>query len=284
MSYTIRQLPLNEAPQQLFEISDPPKKLYIAGELPKERIALTVVGPRKCSAYGKEVCEKLITELAPYPVTIVSGLALGIDALAHKTALSVGLPTVSVPGSGLSPKVIYPRTHYRLSEEIVEKGGALLSEFEPEEEPRPYFFPKRNRIMAGLSEGVLIIEAEEKSGTLITARLALDYNRLVFVVPGPITSAQSSGANTLIKEGATPVTSGDEIASLLGIPLQNKEKAQNHSLSPEENELYSALHVPLSKDDIVQTLSWPIGKVNATLSLLEMKGVIKEVDGKVEQR
>ena len=208
-SYTIDTLSREEFPPALLEIPQVPEKLFVAGELPNpsEYYYLSVVGSRKYTSYGKEVCERIISGLAGYPICIVSGLAMGIDGIAHRAALDAGLRTIAVPGSGLDQSVIYPRTHLGLAKEIIENGGTLLSEYEPDFRATPWSFPQRNRIMAGLSQGVLIIEAEEKSGTLITARMALDYNRNVFTVPGPIFSATSKGTNNLLRQGATPIPS-----------------------------------------------------------------------------
>ena len=212
MSYQIRELSKNEFPASLLEIPQPPKKLYVAGELPPEgSILLAVVGSRKYTSYGADACEKIIEGLSGYPIVIVSGLALGIDALAHKAALKAGLKTLAVPGSGIDSKVIYPRTNLSLAEEIVEKGGCLLSEYEPDFQASTWSFPARNRIMAGLSRAILVIEAGERSGTLITARLATEYNRDVYVIPNGIFSPGSQGSNKLLKQGAYPITESSDI-------------------------------------------------------------------------
>ncbi len=176
-------------PEKLKQIPDAPKKLYVEGVLPSEDTKiLAVVGARKHTPYGKEACEKLIAGLAGYDICIVSGLALGIDAVAHKAALDAGLKTIAVPGSGLDRSVLYPITNKRLAEEILHAGGALLSEFEPKTIAAPWTFPQRNRIMAGLADAVLVVEAELQSGTLITSKYATEYNRDVLAVPGSIFS------------------------------------------------------------------------------------------------
>src|SRR5581483_11593908 len=200
---------LSKIPSSLREIPQPPKQLWIEGELPdpETHIYVAVVGSRRASTYGKEVVSKIISGLAGQPFVIVSGLAIGIDGCAHRAALEVGLPTVAVPGSGLDRKILYPSVHRGLAEEILRSGGALLSEFDPTFRATPWSFPQRNRIMAGLCRGVIIIESSLKSGTLITARLALDYNRDVFAVPGSIFSENSSGPHSLLSQGAAPVTS-----------------------------------------------------------------------------
>src|SRR3989344_5631738 len=182
----IQELAPEDFPLALLEIPQPPETLYVRGTLPDptQFYYLAVVGSRKFTNYGREAVERIIGGLAGYPICIVSGLAMGIDAIAHRVALDAGLPTVAIPGSGLDSSVIYPRSNLALAREIIENGGALLSEFAPDLRAAPWTFPQRNRIMAGISQSTLVIEAEEKSGTLITARLAFDYNRNVFAVPG----------------------------------------------------------------------------------------------------
>src|SRR5574344_927429 len=202
--FEIEILENENIPEMLREIPDCPDKLYIKGKLPsQDSKLLCVVGSRKYTSYGKDVCEKLISGLRGYDITIVSGLALGIDSIAHKTALDSGLKTIAVPGSGLDESVLYPSTHKQLAEKILENGGALISEFEPNFRATPYSFPQRNRIMAGISHAVLVIEAETKSGTLITSKFATEYNRDVLTVPGSIFSKNSEGPNMLIRLGAT---------------------------------------------------------------------------------
>ncbi|MEK7092061.1 MAG: DNA-processing protein DprA, partial [Patescibacteria group bacterium] len=215
----IRKLAPEEFPEALGEMADPPKELYLEGTLPnpEEFIYLTVVGSRKLTRYGQDACEALIQGLTGQPVAIISGLAIGTDTVAHKAALAAGLPTVGIPGSGLDRSVLHPSSNSRLADQIVEQGGALLSELAPTAPAGIHTFPRRNRIMAGLAKAILIIEAGEKSGTLITARLALDYNREVGVVPGSIFSPQSAGTNQLIRSGATPITGSADLLELLGL-------------------------------------------------------------------
>ena len=185
----IQKLHPEDFPLLLKEITDPPEKLYLLGTLPpKDHKWLAVVGSRKYSNYGKEAAETLIAGLQGYPVVIVSGLALGIDAIAHRAALSAKLPTVAVPGSGLAPSVLYPSTNRNLAGDILKAGGALLSEFEPDFQATAWSFPQRNRVIAGLSDATLVVEAEQKSGALITSKFATEYNRDVFTVPGSIFS------------------------------------------------------------------------------------------------
>jgi len=217
MNTEIKKLSKKEFPSQLFEIPEPPKEFFVRGEMPSnDSVLLTIVGSRKYSSYGRDACETLIAGLVGYDIVIVSGLALGIDTIAHKAALGAGLKTIAVPGSGLDDKVLYPSTNRLLAKDIIEKGGALLSEFAPDFRATIWGFPQRNRIMAGLSQATLVIEAEEKSGTLITARLALDYNRDVLAVPGSILSQGSRGTNQLLRQGATPITSSEDLLGALG--------------------------------------------------------------------
>jgi len=248
----IEELSFDKFPPLLKEIPDPPEKLYKIGTpIPDDAELITVVGSRKYSDYGKRATESIIAGLKNYDVSIVSGLALGIDALAHRAALMHGLHTIAIPGSGLDSKHIYPRSHRGLAEDIIKKGGTLLSEFEPESDIFPSNFPQRNRIMAGISRATLVIEAAEKSGTLITARLALDYNRDVFAVPGSIFSKTSLGTNALIRDGATPVSSAEDIVAALA--LKEKKKDVRATESGEESGVFFDGD-SISKDDFFKAV------------------------------
>ncbi len=270
-----------EFPQQLLEIPEPPKALWVAGVLPSpETILLTVVGARKHSPYGREACEEIIAGLRGYDIAIVSGLALGIDAIAHESAMRAGLATVAVPGSGLDVKVLYPRTNVRLAERILESGGALISEFPPDTSAQQWTFPKRNRIMAGYARATLIIEAEEKSGTLITARLATDYNRDVFAVPGSIFSPLSRGPNKLIVLGATPISSSEDVLHALGFsPLDEGgyPELDFSGLGEMEQRVMEALSSPKYRDVIIEELDVSISDGNIILMKMEIAGLIKEM-------
>ncbi|MBI4118335.1 MAG: DNA-protecting protein DprA [Parcubacteria group bacterium] len=285
----IQILAREQFPKALLEIPQVPERLYIKGALPSplDYGYLAVVGSRKYTNYGREVCEKIIADLRGTPVVIVSGLALGIDAIAHNAALNAGLPTVAVPGSGLGAHVLYPRTNQRLAETIVQSGGALVSEFEPDFRATPYSFPQRNRIMAGIARGVLIIEAGERSGTLVTARLATEYNRDVFVVPGPIFSANSAGANQLLKLGATPVTSGKDILTAWNMDSAADGTAETpgvpHDCTEVERTLLELLDEPMTKDDLIRESGLSITDVNIGLSTLELRGLTKEALGEVHR-
>lgn len=248
---------------------------------PEEHKWLCVVGSRRYSPYGKEVCEKLIAGLSNKPVVIVSGLALGIDSIAHRAALEAGLKCVVVPGSGISREVLYPVSNRRFADKIVDSGGCLISEFSPSFAATLWSFPQRNRIMAGLSDAVLVIEAEKKSGTLITARLASEYNRDVLAVPGSIFASSSEGPHLLMRLGATPVRNSGELLSALGLKGENTEKKNYDDCSPEEMEIIKLLKNPMERDALISASKLPISKTNAVLSLLEIKGLISETMGEM---
>ncbi len=284
MSFDLKILEKEDIPQSLLEIPQPPKKLYLAGTLPKEdTICLAVVGSRKCTTYGKDVVKKLISGLKGYPIAIVSGLAVGVDLLAHQAALENNLKAVAFLGNGISEKVFYPSSNWKFAEEIVSSGGCLVSEFSPETKPELYHFPMRNRLVAGISKAVLIIEAEEKSGTLITARMALDYNREVLVVPGNITSPTSKGTNKLIRQGATPITSSEDILEALGFKIDDEEKQKKlfEDISKEEQKIVDLLREPMEKDELIKQSKMPIQEANALISIMEIKGLIKEEMGEI---
>jgi len=281
MGDSARQLKLGEFPQLLREISDPPKALYIKGNYPDEKSKfLAVVGSRKYTPYGKQVTQKLIFGLSGYPIVIVSGLALGIDAIAHEAALEAALTTIAIPGSGLSESVLYPATHRQLAKRILKAGGALLSPFEDNFKATPYSFPERNRIMAGISHATLVIEASEKSGTLITSRLATEYNRDVLAVPGPIFSATSAGPHMLLRLGATPITKSEDILEALHLKAEEKSVA-TENLSDIERKIFEMLSSPLSRDELIDALEIPVQEIQITLARLELKGIIKEEMGEI---
>ena len=278
---------LKEIPVPLKEIPQPPKTLFIRGKLPDPDMTyLAVVGSRKYTSYGKEICEKLIHGLKGYPIVIVSGLALGIDSIAHRSALDVGLTTISFPGSGLDNNVLHPRCNVRLAQEIIDKGGCLISEQIPSFIATLYSFPQRNRLMAGMCKAVLIIEAEEKSGTLITARMALDYNRDVLAVPGSAFSSNSNGTNRLIKQGATPVTTSEDILMALGFEIEKEaqtDKEKYTDCGKDEMKIINLLREPMPRDELIRELGLGIGPANALLSIMEIKELIKEELGEIRK-
>ncbi len=284
MAYHINQINTDAFPSNLFEIPEPPKQLFLAGNMPKQNNKLLcIVGSRRHTPYGKEVTEKLIAGLAGFPITIVSGLALGIDSIAHEASLRAGLQTIAVPGSGLDPRAIYPRSHAGLAERIIAAGGGLLSEYSPTQKAAPWTFPQRNRIMAGMSDAILVIEAEEKSGTLITSRLATDYNKDVFAVPGSIFSPQSAGSHMLIRLGATPIRSSIDILEQFGLSDKTKQATLPIDITDEEKltlELIADLN-GASKNDILRESTLGTARTAAILMSLEISGLIEERLGKV---
>ncbi len=281
----ITKLGQNRFPKLLREIPDPPKTLYMRGTLPTpETKLLAVVGSRRMSRYGKDACEYLISGLAGYPVAIVSGLALGIDGVAHEAALAANLATIAIPGSGLADEVLYPRTHLNLAHRILEKGGALLSEFEPEWRPRPESFPQRNRIMAGISHATLIIEAGVQSGTLITARLASDYNRELLIVPHSIFAEGGDGGHIFAKLGATPTRSAEDILTALGIDIEKKEHERlTMSLTDAEQRVMDILVEPMPRDELIRALEMPTASANVLLASMELRGLITESLGEIRK-
>ncbi len=282
--FPIRKLGLSEIPPELLEIPETPKELYIRGALPQsETIFLSVVGSRKFTPYGKEACRKLIEGLRGYNICIISGLALGIDTIAHEAALSAGLKTIAIPGSGLGESVIYPKTNISLAKRILEAGGALLSELREDESAAPWTFPRRNRIMAGLSQAILVIEAEQISGTLITARLGTEYNRDILAVPGSIFSSASEGTLSLIRLGATPIGSSKDILEALHIEVEEKNMASEefNLLTEDERKIVTELKEPKTRDELAELTDLETANLNMTLTLLEIKNIIHESGGKI---
>lgn len=267
-------------PQLLKETADPPAQLFVRGEIPFGIPLLAIVGSRKPTRYGMEVAEKIIRELAAHTeLCIVSGLAVGIDTIAHKTAMICGMKTVGVLGSGIDRSSFFPLENWGLSEKIVEAGGAVISEYAEGTPAMAHRFPERNRIIAGLSQGVVVIEAKERSGALITARLALEENREVFAVPGSIFSLYSIGPNRLIQRGAKLITSAEDILDELNIPMKNGGAAEK--LEGDEKLLWELLMEETSVDELVKKTGLPARDVLTLLSMLELKQSAKKVGGDV---
>lgn len=277
----IRELPRKEWPAQLAEIPQPPKRLWLRGVLPPEGTKfLTVVGSRAMTSYGQEACRKLVSGLAGYPVSIVSGLALGVDTCAHKAALAAGLHTLALPGSGLSDAVLYPRSNRAFAKEILEKGGGFLSEYAPDTASRVHYFPERNRLMVGLADAVLVIEAGEKSGTLITARLASEYNRELLCIPHRIGDPHAFGPHLFIRLGATLVTEPLHILEALKIPpRETSAVAVAADLEDTEREIWNLLDEPKKRDEILRKGTREVGELLTALVALELRGLIKEEFG-----
>ncbi len=281
MAFPLRQLHKEDYPRALREIPQTPEALWVMGSMPPEGTKLlAVVGSRALSRYGKEACEKLIAGLAGYPISIVSGLALGADACAHKAALAAGLHTIAVPGSGLGDAVIYPRSNLGLAQDILKAGGALISEHEPTHIARSYDFPSRNRIMAGMSDAVLVIEASQRSGTLITARLATEYNRDLLVVPHRIGDPHGFGPHLFARLGAALVTEPAHILEALHItPREAGTTGIAPVLEGDEKEVWDLLAGAKTRDEILRAATSGAGEVLTALVALELRGLIKEEFG-----
>ncbi|MFH1207085.1 MAG: DNA-processing protein DprA [Patescibacteria group bacterium] len=268
-------------PRRLKEIHSPPSVLYVKGTLPAHLdLALAVVGTRKTSPYGRTITPTLVGALARTGVIIVSGLALGIDALSHQAAVDAGGQTIAVLGCGLDE--IYPVSNRHLADEITAHGGAIVSEYPPGTRPLRQHFPARNRIISGLSRGVLVIEGSEDSGSLITARCAIDQNREVLAVPGNIMSKTSAGPNNLIKMGAKAVTSTEDILAALDLELaeQFRENSAIIPASPDEEKLLGCIgHEPVHIDEIIQKSKLNTSIINSTLTMMEMKGIVRHLGG-----
>lgn len=273
-----------ELPDALQNIPDQPKEgLFIVGNpWPENHKRLAIVGSRKPTSYGQAVIEHLIVGLSGHPVSIISGLALGIDALAHRLALKHHLHTTAFPGSGLDQSVLYPATNRNLAKEIIDEGGGLVSEYEALQKSAPWTFPRRNRLMAGLSDAVLVIEATRKSGTLITARLALEYNREVLSVPGSIFSPNSAGANQLINDGAKVVAQASDILETLGLQTETPANIDLSNLSADEQTLYRIIKSePLTKDELIKKSKLDTTRALSVITMLELKGLTHEKLGKI---
>ncbi len=272
-------------PARLKEIYDPPPLLYVRGELKQsDDLALAIVGSRRTSPYGRAVTEKMSQEIARHGVTIVSGMARGIDSVAHLGALSAGGRTIAVLGCGID--VIYPPENRSLFGKIVERG-AVVSEFPMGSRPEAIHFPRRNRIISGLSLGVVVVEANSRSGSLITAEYALEQGRDVFAIPGNVGTEGSRGTNRLIREGAKLVESSQDILEEI-IPQWQKGKvspaappSSEESLTEEEKALYRLLtDSPVHIDALIQESQLDPGKVSSLLLNLELKGLISQWPGK----
>lgn len=274
-------------PAALREIPDAPYLLYARGtyDFSSPRPLIAIVGSRKYTSYGEQAAYRIGSDLARSGCTVVSGLAFGIDALAHHAALEAGAETIAVMGNGLDDASLYPRTNVALARKIA-GHGALLSEYPPGTKANSYTFPARNRIIAGLSIGTVVIEAAEESGSLITARLALDYGREVFAVPGSIFSPVSVGTHRLIREGAKIVTSVRDILDEFPQTARPAETEEPHrtpehpSLSPEEKQVLACLsHEPLHIDKIVRSARLETSQTSGVLAMLEIKGIVRNIGG-----
>lgn len=270
-------------PPQLKEIASAPPVLYIRGDQSiLSNKSISVVGSRKFTEYGRRVTENLTKDLVRTGLTIVSGLALGIDGIAHQAALDADGITAAVLGTGIDDATIYPREHFNLAKWILESGGALITEQPPQTPSLKQNFPARNRIMAGLALGTLVIEAAESSGSLITAQFALEQNREVFAVPGDIFSPQSAGANQVIKKGAKLVSSAADILEELNITRVQSTLALKifEPQTDEEKIIWKTLsNVPLHIDKISKMARLDTAVVASTLASLEIEGAVRNIGG-----
>lgn len=267
-------------PRRLKEIDQPPPVLYLRGNLlPEDEWAVAIVGTRGITAYGRQVTAEITSVLARRGVTVISGLARGIDAEAHKAALNAGGRTLAVLGSGVDQ--IYPPEHRQLANQII-ASGALMSDYAPGTPPDGVNFPPRNRIISGLSMAVIVIEAGERSGALITAEFAADQGREVFAVPGNINAPKSVGCNRLIHQGARPLLTPEDVLESLDLASFQQQRVARAVLPKDEVEarLLSVLtREPMHVDDIRARVDMPIEKVSATLALMELKGMVRQLGG-----
>jgi DNA processing protein len=264
-------------PENLRQIEHPPPVLYIHGQINVyDALAVALVGTRRASAYGREVAHTLATELARNAVTVVSGLALGIDAMAHRAALDAGGRTIAVLGSGVDQ--VYPLQHRQLAKDIV-ANGALVSEYPLGTRPEANNFPPRNRIISGLSRAVAIIEAGQRSGALITATFAADQGREVFAVPGNILSPGSAGCNELIRQGATPLLATRDLLEYLDLTQFSAQQMVRQLVPPDPLEaqvLKQLSSDPLHIDDLVRQVAIPAPQVSSLLVMMELKGLVRQ--------
>lgn len=267
-------------PRRLKDIEQSPPVLYLRGEVTADDDwAVAVVGTRRVTAYGRQVAEELGAYLAHNGITVVSGLARGVDAIAHKAALDAGGRSIAVLGSGVDH--IYPAEHRGLAERLISQG-ALVSDYSPGTPPEGSNFPPRNRIISGLAQAVVIVEAGKKSGALITAKFAVEQAREVFAVPGNINAPQSKGPNRLIQEGARPLLNPKDILDILNLTMVTEQRAARLVLPADATEalLLEALSLePRHVDEIRNQTALPIEKVSATLALMELKGMVRRVGG-----
>ncbi len=272
-------------PPLLRQTENPAAVLYVRGEAHVDTTrTLAIVGTRRSSRYGRTMASKLAQDLARLGLTVVSGLAIGIDTAAHKGTLENGR-TIAVLGSGLAH--IYPASNARLASEICEKGGSLMSEYPLTTPPSKWTFPQRNRIISGISRGIIVVEAPQRSGALITARLAMEQGREVFAIPGNVTSTASAGTNALIKDGAKLVTCVDDVVSefpdLAAITKHSAQSKQERqiTLSPEERRVYDLVGLdPLHIDDIISRVGISPTRAAQILLMLQMQGLIEQIEGR----
>ena len=278
----IRVMTWNDAdyPARLREIAQPPPILYLRGDFIEEDAwAVAIVGTRRVTSYGRQVTEEVASFLAQNGVTIVSGLARGVDGIAHQAALKAGGRTLAILGSGVNR--IYPPEHRALAEQVIQ-SGAVISDYAPDTPPEGSNFPPRNRIISGLSMATIVIEAAETSGALITANFALEQGREIFALPGNIFAAQSKGPNKLIQKGAHPLLSPRDILEVLDLTRISQHQSAQRVLPTDATEaqlLGSLTHEPTHVDEIRAKTGLAVEKVSSTLVMMELKGMVRHVGG-----
>ena len=269
-------------PKLLKEISDPPKQLYYRGNWNEDIFnnCLAVVGSRRMTSYGKQITEKLVSEIASREIVIASGFMYGIDAQAHQAAIDIGARTIAVMPCGIER--IHPEYQTKLYADILENNGLIISEYEGGFLPTLWTYPRRNRIVAGLSKAVMVVEAGLKSGSLITANLAKKYKRKVFAVPGPLTSVLSQGICQLIKEGADVVTGAGDVLEYYNIKTKiiNKKEFNNSINNVEERIIQKLQQEPMEVDVLSRLLGISAAEIGTTISLMQLKGLIFIENGK----
>jgi len=262
-------------------IKNAPEVIYYRGEMKSDENCFAVVGTRRFSPYGKQVALEMAGDLAEAGLIIVSGLAPGIDTFCHTAAVERRKRTIAVLGTGVDEKSIYPQSNLKLAQKILETGGALISEYPPGQRGTQFTFPQRNRIISGLSLGILVVEAKQKSGALITAHYAFEQNRKVFAIPGPIHSLNSKGCHYLIKRGAKLVESANDILKDLNLPA-GRQVYQKGIIgeTEEENLILNVLKEEvLDIDKIIEKTKLSAAKVASTLAILEIKGKVRNLGG-----
>ncbi|MBE0479729.1 MAG: DNA-protecting protein DprA [Dehalococcoidia bacterium] len=280
--YGVRVFSWNDPsfPPRLKEIYDVPPLLYVRGDMsPADEWAIAIVGTRRATVYGREVTQRIVEDLCRSRVTIVSGLARGIDSVAHRAALEAGGRTVAVLASGLD--LVYPAENVKLAQAIIDQG-ALVTEYPLGTKPKAENFPRRNRIMSGISLGVVVTEAGERSGALLTADLALEQNREVFAVPGSVLSPASRGTNRIIQEGAKLVRETGDILEELNLTMIPKQMEMREILPANETEsqlVRLLTQEPIHIDEVCRQVRLPIATVSSTLAMMELKGMVRQVGG-----
>lgn len=265
-------------PSLLGEISSPPPSIYVLGNLPEDSPCVAIVGSRKFTSYGRAVTERLAGELAGFGITIISGLALGIDGIAHHAAIEADGQTIAVMACGLDQ--IYPASNRNLARAMLEAGGGLISEYEAGTPPLKHNFPARNRIIAGLSLAVIVTEAPAHSGALITANFGLEQNRLVMAVPGNITSPFSEGANNLLKAGAAPVSSAADVLAALDMAVPTLKAKIAKPASKDEAIILELLATEITEgEEIIAKTGWEAAKFNQVITLMEISGKVRNLGG-----